>query len=88
MKTFLRAFARPFTCIRGSISYSWNRNIRRWGKYLQVPIVTYCHKTTGKIVVLVGMIHVAEPWYYKGIQDLVDGLERAGYQILYERVKK
>lgn len=55
---------------------------------MQTPIRHYQHPQTGRIVILVGVIHVGRKSYYQSIQKLIDTKANQGYRILYEGVGK
>ncbi len=60
----------------------------RKGNTLYMPVVTLHHSWTNNNVVLFGMMHIGKPEYYDEVQRCVDVLERSGYSVLYEMIKK
>lgn len=62
-----------------------NHMRRRFGR-LQFPVITLRDTKTGHRVRLVGVIHIAEPAYWKRIQALID--RYGSSSILYEMISK
>lgn len=58
--------------------------VRLHGNEAQVPTVTYRHHDTGRLVRLVGVMHVAVPSFYEGVNKLIDDHPESA--VLYEMV--
>jgi len=58
---------------------------RRFGK-LEMPIVTLREKNTGRLVRLVGVVHIAEAAYWKKLCALIDRYPRSA--VLFESISK
>lgn len=64
------------------INYIGNDGIRvRHGK-IQTPIVTFHNPSTGNDIIVVGLMHIAIPQYYREIQDFINAHQ--DYTILRE----
>lgn len=55
---------------------------------ITTPVQFYTHPEYENQVSLFGMIHIAQPHYYQGIQTWVDWTDKGGAVIHYERVKR
>jgi len=60
------------------------RNTRVRRDWLQTPVVTYRHRSTGR---LVGMMHIGVPAYFEAVAATVADLERAGAVVQFEGVR-
>jgi hypothetical protein len=54
---------------------------------LQTPVARYRHRGSGRVVTLVGTMHIGEKTYYERLHALVSGLEAAGASVHYEWIR-
>jgi hypothetical protein len=62
------------------------RKLRVRRGVLQTPVIRYGHWATGRIVTLVGTVHIGEASYYNRLHAMVTQLEAAGAVVCCEWV--
>lgn len=60
---------------------------RRQHGALCTPIITLKHPVSGKLVTLIGTLHLAEARYFQALRDIVATGEKLGMPVLFEQVR-